>query len=853
MRLSRVIVGLLAGTVLVAFAVALVTPLVALASAGDYPNPVPGFPAACYPNPTNGAYSAPANRYDAASAGLHGECTWYVWGRTLEKLGRALPTAPAAGGYWNNQSLQGAGIDQGQVPRANSIAVWAGHVAFVEEVNGDIVTYTEANWDLDGVPGGPTDHKIHGPFTKTTAQMRATGWSGAFQGYVYVGGAGNKPSLGWWGPWAGAPVIACEPNSTWLRVNDNGSALSWVDGSAYFGGGWNYIGRFWWAGGSSSSSDFKADYWFPLNTSQKVALRGNATNGVGTSSSDYVRYVTDERWFVTGDFDGNGRSDVVRMVDDGNSAMSIWLGRSDGTRWSFTKGYSSGAGNWSRLLTQAVAGDVDGDGKDEIVALYRYGDNSSGIWVFDWNGTAFTGRKPYHAASGKEWYKMKPMCGDIDGDGREELVVAFDYDGWNGYDTGMLSWDLEATAAPEPIAPWTETHNGWWGWSSSYFLAGDFDGDGRDEVAAYYDYGGGVTGLWIFDGLSGGKFTAIDKRHNVTGWGFSADKATVGDLDGDGRDEIAHLYNYAGGTVDAIGLWTTDIDGATVSYARRWTAPAGSWDWARTRPMAADVDADGKDEFFTFYDYGSSTAREAWGAWFWRPDVSNWAGAKIWNKASGSWGLAPNLNGSFANPVTSSTVSASSPCVFGAGRVSGRVKTSSGGPVSARRVTLQVLNGSTWGNLGTATTDARGYFSVSITPTRRSSYRVAFPGDTIYRASVSPIVIVTPRVYLSAPSAPSIAYKGRAFSSTSYLKPRHSASTCPVRLLCYRYEKQSNGTYKWVHRKSVSAKALNYSSYTKVSAAVSLPHTGKWRIRAYHAADSLNAATYSSYRYVTVK
>jgi hypothetical protein len=41
--------------------------------------------------------------------------------------------------------------------------------------------------------------------------------------------------------------------------------------------------------------------------------------------------------------------------------------------------------------------------------------------------------------------------------------------------------------------------------------------------------------------------------------------------------------------------------------------------------------------------------------------------------------------------------------------------------------------------------------------------------------------------------------------------------------------------------------------YTKYSAKLSLPYTGKWRIRAYHAPDSKYAPTYSSYRYVTVK
>jgi len=52
----------------------------------------------------------------------------------------------------------------------------------------------------------------------------------------------------------------------------------------------------------------------------------------------------------------------------------------------------------------------------------------------------------------------------------------------------------------------------------------------------------------------------------------------------------------------------------------------------------------------------------------------------------------------------------------------------------------------------------------------------------------------------------------------------------------------------------VSAKASNYSTYTKYSRSIRLPYAGKWRLRAYAPADSGHAATWSSgYDYVTVK
>ena len=151
-------------------------------------------------------------------------------------------------------------------------------------------------------------------------------------------------------------------------------------------------------------------------------------------------------------------------------------------------------------------------------------------------------------------------------------------------------------------------------------------------------------------------------------------------------------------------------------------------------------------------------------------------------------------------------------------------------------------------------TTAGGKFTFTVAPTTKTHCRVSFAGSgNYYVASTSTAIALTPRVYLSTPTAPSTAHRSRTFASVAYLKPRHVAGTYPVKLQCYLKQRQSNGTYRWVLRKTVSARAADSSTYTKVTGKVSLPNAGKWRIRAYHAADSKNAATYSSYRYLSVR
>ncbi|WP_345454067.1 CHAP domain-containing protein, partial [Nocardioides marinquilinus] len=95
-----------------------------------------------------------------------------------------------------------------------------------------------------------------------------------------------------------------------------------------------------------------------------------------------------------------------------------------------------------------VTGDFDGDGLDDVMALYDYGNGTAGLWVFP--GT--TGR---------------------------------------------------TQGASAPYMVWRETNANWWSQPATKITAGDFDGDGLDDVMALYDYGNGTAGLWVFPGTTG--------------------------------------------------------------------------------------------------------------------------------------------------------------------------------------------------------------------------------------------------------------------------------------------------------------------------------------------------------------
>lgn len=212
------------------------------------------------------------------------------------------------------------------------------------------------------------------------------------------------------------------------------------------------------------------------------------------------------------------------------------------------------------------------------------------------------------------------------------------------------------------------------------------------------------------------------------------------------------------------------------------------------------------------------------------------------------------LSGTVGEPTTpllgsALDLSAPSTCAYASAELSGRLASDLDEPLAGHTVVVQASSGgAAWTTVGSVTTSADGTFALAATPWRTTAYRARFAGDSENVAAVSATRTVKPRVRLTTPAAPSSVARGRTFTVTSYLLPRHPAGSRQVKFVCYRYQSGA-----WVARKTVTATAANYSSGSRVKASFSLPLAGKWRIRASHAEDAINAWTASGYRYLTAK
>ena len=91
------------------------------------------------------------------TSGYKGQCTWFVYGRVLEKLNIKLSTQFYGNAInWWGSNIKDKVYNYGSEPKADSIIVWSGgnsgsgHVGYVEKVEGNLVYFNEGNFNVRG-------------------------------------------------------------------------------------------------------------------------------------------------------------------------------------------------------------------------------------------------------------------------------------------------------------------------------------------------------------------------------------------------------------------------------------------------------------------------------------------------------------------------------------------------------------------------------------------------------------------------------------------------------------------------------------------------------------------------------
>jgi hypothetical protein len=266
-----------------------------------------------------------------------------------------------------------------------------------------------------------------------------------------------------------------------------------------------------------------------------------------------------------GDFNGDGKPDLVVANYSVSRTVSVLLGNGNGT---FQAPQTFAAGSYPMLITSVTVADVNNDGKEDLVVATSNG-GTINVLLGNGNGTF---RAATSIATTGTGFEPRVVVADVNGDGRPDVMVA---DGMQTRTIEVFLGNGDGTFQPKLS---TNIEN------TAAFAIADLNGDGKPDLISSL-----TTGLSIALGNGDGTFRAP----MTFSTGYDAGSISAVDFNGDGKPDLIVDNSQNNGITAGnynIGVMLGNGDG---TFRPQVTFAAGF------RPQAAvasDLNGDGKPD-----------------------------------------------------------------------------------------------------------------------------------------------------------------------------------------------------------------------------------------------------------------